>query len=146
MSNSKILNRNQNIGFYVSLFGTVLILLWVGYFKFTPTEAAAIKRLVINHPLTFWMYDVMSTQLISNIIGTFEITVAILILIGLKYKQVAKIAAIGVIIIFTMTISYLFTTPDTWKIVDGVQVTNFSLIKDIMYLGFGISFFQYANN
>jgi len=146
MNKRKIVNSKQDYGFYVSLFGTVLILLWVGYFKFTPTEAAAIKPLVSNHPLTFWMYDMMSIQVVSYCIGIFEIAVALLILVGLKYKLIAKIAAIGVIIIFLMTLSYLFTTPGTWRTIDGVPVSDFFILKDIMYLGFGITFFQYANN
>lgn len=139
---NKYISSEKKLGFYISLTGTVLILLWVGGFKFTPTEAAAIKPLVLNHPLTSWMYKVMSTQLISNIIGTFEITVAILILVGLKFRIVAKIASIGLIAIFLMTLSYLITTPHVWKFVDGFLVTKFSLIKDIMYLGFGVTLFQ----
>ncbi|WP_241790146.1 DUF417 family protein [Sphingobacterium rhinopitheci] len=140
------MNNKQNLGFYISLTGTVLILLWVGYYKFTPTEAAAIQPLVSNHPLTYWMYNIMSTQVVSNFIGIFEITTAILILVGLKYKIIAKIASLAVIVMFLMTISYLFTTPGTWKHVDGVPITNFFMLKDIMYLGFGVTFFQYSNS
>ena len=145
MKEQKIINK-PGLGFYVSLFGTVLILLWVGAFKFTITEANGIKDLVINHPLTFWMYDVFSIQMVSNLIGSFEIIVAILLLIGLKNKIVGQIAAVGLIIIFLMTLSYLFTTPDTWKTVDGLPITNFFILKDIMYLGFGITYFNYSKN
>ena len=88
----------------------------------------------------------MSTQVVSNFIGIFEITTAILILVGLKYKIIAKIASLAVIVMFLMTISYLFTTPGTWKHVDGVPITNFFMLKDIMYLGFGVTFFQYSNS
>jgi len=146
MSTIKELNTKKNLGFYISLFGTVLILLWVGYFKFTQTEAEAIKPLVINHPLTSWMYSIMSTQLVSNLIGIFEIITAILLLVGLKYKIIAKIASIALIVIFLMTISYLFTTPGTWKTVDGVLISNFFILKDIMYLGFGVTYLQYSNS
>ncbi len=146
MDNYNTLNTKKDIGFYISLFGTVLILLWVGLFKFTPSEAEAIQPLVSNHPLTFWMYNIMSAQVVSNCIGVFEITVAVLILLGLKYKLIAKIGAIGIITIFLMTLSYLFTTPGTFKIVDNIPITDFFILKDIMYLGFGFSFFRYANN
>lgn len=146
MRNDSTLNYKKDFGFYVSLAGTVIILLWVGLFKFTPTEAEAIKPLVINHPLTSWMYKAMDTQMISNLIGTFEIIVAILIIIGLRNKKIAKLAAIGVIVIFLMTISYLFTTPGTWRNVDRFLTTDFFILKDIMYLGFGVTYFQYANS
>ncbi|UZJ64504.1 DUF417 family protein [Sphingobacterium sp. KU25419] len=36
----------SSAGYYISLFGSFLILLWVGIFKFTPTEAQAIKPLI----------------------------------------------------------------------------------------------------
>lgn len=146
MSYKKTNKNNPDPGFYVALFGTTLILLWVGLFKFTQTEAESIKPLVINHPLTFWMYDIMSTQAVSYFIGLSEITVALLILVGLKYKIIAKIASVGVLTIFLMTISYLFTTPGTWKTVDGFFITNFFILKDIMYLGFGLSLYKYACN
>lgn len=44
-------SRNFLIGYYISLYGVAIVLLWIGIFKFTPTEAAAIKPLVENHPL-----------------------------------------------------------------------------------------------
>ena len=148
MKNQSLYSENQKLGlgFYISLFGTVLILLWVGAFKFTNAEANAIQHLVGNHPLSFWMYDIFSIQTVSNIVGTFEIVVAILLLIGLKNKIIGQIAGIGLLIIFLMTISYLFTTPGTWKNVEGIPITDFFILKDIMYLGFGITYFNYSKN
>jgi len=144
MNNKAI--KPYGLGFYISLFGTVIILLWVGGFKFTPSEAGAIKNLIENHPFSFWMYKVFTVQTVSNIVGTFEILVALLLLIGLKNNIIAKIAGTGLIIIFLMTISYLFTTPGTWKNIDGMPITDFFILKDIMYLGFGITYLQIANN
>lgn len=37
--------QQHDKGFLVALAGVVLTLLWIGVFKFTPTEAAAIKPL-----------------------------------------------------------------------------------------------------
>ena len=149
---SKLSDKNNlNLGFYVSLFGTVLILLWLGPAKFTEFEAIAIQKLVANHPLTFWMYDVFSVQMVSNLIGIFELVVAVLLIAGLKNANIAKLAAIGLIIMFGMTLSYLITTPGIFRLVDGKPfidkflVTDFFIIKDIMYLGFGITLLQYAN-
>ncbi len=139
-------NKSLELGFYISLIGTVLILIWVGGFKFTATEANAIQHLVGNHPLSFWMYNVFSIQTVSNIVGVFEITVALLLLLGLKNKIIGQIAGIGLLIIFLMTISYLFTTPGTWKNVEGIPVTDFFILKDIMYLGFGITYFNYSKS
>ena len=46
-------NQVFQLGFYMTLFGTALALLWIGIFKFTNVEAAAIRPLIENHPLSF---------------------------------------------------------------------------------------------
>lgn len=135
----KLDKKSSQVSYYFLLFTTILLLLWVGIFKFTPTEAQAIKPLIENHPLTFWMYNFLSIQTVSIIVGITEIFVALLLLLSLKYYSIKKYAGIGVLIIFSMTISYLFTTPNIWKVVDGVPITDFFILKDLAYLGFGIS-------
>ena len=131
-----------HFGYYISLFGAALILLWIGIFKFTPTEASAIKPLVENHFLTFFVYKVMSVQTVSNLIGTIEIIIALLLIFSAKFAVLKRYAGIGVVITFLVTLSYLFTTPGTWKIVDGVPVTDFFILKDLMFLGFGFMLLQ----
>lgn len=113
------------IGYYLSLFGAALILLWIGIFKFTPTEAAAIKPLVENHFLTFFVYKVMNVQTVSNLIGAIEIIIALLLVFSAKFAVLKKYAGIGMIVTFLVTLSYLFTTPGVWRVVDGVPVTDF---------------------
>ena len=39
---------------------------------------------------------------------------------------------------FIMTLSFLITTPGIWRIVDGIPVTDFFILKDLPLLGFGI--------
>ncbi|UWX62515.1 YkgB family protein [Chryseobacterium oranimense] len=129
-------------GYYISLFGAALILLWIGIFKFTPTEASAIKPLVENHFLTFFVYKIAGIQTVSNAIGTIEIIIALLLIFSVKFASLKKYAAIGMIVIFLVTLSYLFTTPGVWKVVDGVPVTDFFILKDVMLLGFGLMILQ----
>jgi uncharacterized membrane protein YkgB len=135
-------NLLSRIGYYISLFGAALILLWIGIFKFTPTEAAAIKPLVENHFLTFFVYKIISVQAVSNLIGTIEIIIALLLIFSAKFAVLKKYAGIGMIVTFLVTLSYLFTTPGIWKIVDGVPVTDFFILKDILLLGFGFMIVQ----
>ncbi|MDR6919362.1 DUF417 family protein [Chryseobacterium sp. 2987] len=125
-------------GYYISLFGASLILLWIGIFKFTPTEAAAIKPLVENHFLSFFVYDIMSVQAVSNTIGIIEIIIALLLIFSVKFALLRKYAGIGMTVTFLITLSYLFTTPGIWKTVDGVPVTDFFILKDLILLGFGL--------
>ncbi|CAD0224782.1 YkgB family protein [Chryseobacterium sp. D764] len=135
-------NQLTRAGYYISLFGAALILLWIGIFKFTPTEAAAIKPLVENHFLTFFVYKIMSAQAVSNLIGVIEIIIALLLIFSAKFAVLKKYAGIGMIVTFLVTLSYLFTTPGIWKIVDGVPVTDFFILKDLMLLGFGLMIVQ----
>lgn len=130
-------SSTYSLGYYISLFGAALILLWIGVFKFTPTEAAAIKPLVENHFLTFFVYKIMSVQTVSNLIGVIEIIIALLLIFSAKFAVLKRYAGIGMVVTFLVTLSYLFTTPGMWKIVDGVPVTDFFILKDLMLLGFG---------
>ncbi|MDQ0065576.1 DUF417 family protein [Chryseobacterium lathyri] len=135
-------SQSYKTGYYISLFGAALILLWIGVFKFTPTEAAAIKPLVENHFLTFFVYKIVGIQTVSNAIGAIEIIIALLLIFSVKFASLRKYAGIGMIMTFLVTLSYLFTTPGVWKIVDGVPVTDFFILKDVMLLGFGLMIFQ----
>nr|WP_315029102.1 DUF417 family protein [uncultured Chryseobacterium sp.] len=139
-------SKTYQLGYYVSLFGAALILGWIGIFKFTPTEAASIKPLVENHFLTFFVYKFMSVQAVSNLIGTIEIIIALLLIFSAKFDVLKKYAGIGMVVTFLVTLSYLFTTPGMWKIVDGVPVTDFFIVKDLMLLGFGLMLFQNNSN
>ena len=139
-------NRTRRIGYYISLFGAALIMLWMGIFKFTPTEAEGIKHLVENHFLTFFVYDIVSVQTVSDAIGAIEIIIALLLVFSVKFASLRKYAAIGMIVTFLTTISYLFTTPGIWKMVDGVPVTDFFILKDLMLLGFGLMILNEKND
>lgn len=125
------------IGYYVAYFSVVLILFWVGVFKFTPTEAEAIRPLVENHPLMWWLYSIFSVQTVSNLFGTVELITALLLLLGLKWCGLRRIGGLFVVVTFLITLSFLFTTPGMWRVVDGVPTTEFGILKDLAFLGIG---------
>ena len=130
---------NGNVGYTLGVLGVVLVLVWIGVYKFTPTEAALIKPLVDNHPLMGWMYSILSVQMVSNLIGATEIIVAVGLLIGFAKPKVGFYAGIAASFIFLATLSFLITTPNTWKVSDGILVSNFFLVKDILFLAIAIS-------
>ncbi|MGL4600049.1 MAG: DUF417 family protein [Plesiomonas sp.] len=127
-----------NKGYLVALLGVVLTLLWIGIFKFTPTEAQAIKPLVASHPLMSWMYHQISEQAVSNLIGTLEIITAVGLVIGLWKPVIGYWSGWAATITFLITLSFLFTLPGAWKVVDGVPTTEFFLFKDLVFLGVAI--------
>lgn len=130
-------------GYYITLLGTAAILLWIGIFKFTPTEAAAIKPLVAHHPLFGRAYNLFDLQTVSNAIGLVEISTAFLLLLSIKFHFLRRYAGAGIILTFLVTLSFLFFTPGMWKIKDGVVVTDFFILKDIAFLGFGMMLFGF---
>lgn len=132
-------SKNDNIGYIIGVLGVSLVLVWIGIYKFTPTEAKLIQPLVENHFAMGWLYSVISVQAVSNIIGATEIAVAIGLIYGIKNTKVAYFSGIAAAIIFVTTLSFLLTTPNTWKVSDGVLVTNFFLVKDILFLAISIS-------
>ncbi|MCC9072077.1 YkgB family protein [Flavobacterium sp. F-65] len=137
------MNLNQ-IAYRIGVFGTVIILLWVGLFKFTAVEAGAIKGLVENHFAMGWMYKVMSVQQVSNIIGVFEVVTGIGLALSFFNKKIAMYSALASMVIFITTLSFLFTTPGVFKMVEGFPVTDFFILKDIPYLA--ISLMVYAKS
>ncbi|TMX31312.1 hypothetical protein DA096_22635 [Vibrio rotiferianus] len=129
----------RNIGYSLGVLGVALVLAWIGIYKFTPTEADLIKPLVENHPAMGWLYSVISVQAVSNLIGAVEIIVAIGLVVGLKKRKVGFFSGVFATVIFLSTLSFLITTPNTWKVSDGILITNFFLVKDILFLAISIS-------
>lgn len=89
-----------------------------------------------------FIYNIMSVQAVSNTIGVIEIIIALLLIFSVKFAFLRRYAGIGMIITFLITLSYLFTTPGVWKTVDGIPVTDFFILKDLMLLGFGLMILQ----
>lgn len=125
-------------GFLISVLATALILIWLGVFKFTPTEANAIKPLIENHFLMSWLYGFFSVQTVSNMVGSIEIVVGITLLVGLRKPALGFWSGIASSIIFLVTLSFMFTTPGVFKVVDGIPVTEFFLFKDLAFIGISL--------
>ncbi|MCH5596541.1 DUF417 family protein [Niabella ginsengisoli] len=128
----------QNLGYIISVIGVAIILLWIGVFKFTPTEAKAIEPLVQNSFLMNWLYEISSVQGVSNIIGAVEIVTAACLLLHFFWKPAGIIGGVLSLGTFLATLSFLFTTPDSFKVVDGVPITQFFILKDLMAVGISL--------
>lgn len=128
----------QSIGYSISVMGVAIVLLWIGIFKFTATEAKAIESLVKNSFLMNWLYKVTSVQGVSDLIGSIEIIAAILLLLSFFWKKAGVPGGVLSAIIFLITLSFLFTTPGVFNTVEGVPVTEFFILKDLMALGISL--------
>ena len=131
--------KQSNWGYNLGVIGVALVLTWIGIYKFTPTEAMLIEPLIDNHPALNWLYSLFSVQAVSNMVGGAEIIVAVGLIVGFINSRVAFYSGIAAAAIFAVTLSFLITTPNTWKVSDGILVTNFFLVKDILFLAIAIS-------
>jgi reactive chlorine resistance protein C len=133
-------NVFMKVATYVSYYGLVLTIAWIGLLKFTPTEAEAISAFVSNSPLMSWTYEAMSHQTFSNVLGSVELVVAALIAmrpINAKLSALGGLLATGM---FLGTLSFMLTTPGTFTgvifgIVPTLSVPGHFLLKDTVLLG-----------
>lgn len=123
---------------FVLRYGLVLIIAWFGLFKFTPTEAMAIKGLLGNSPFFSWIYSVLSVRAVANLTGSVELLLAVLMALRPVSARLSYFGSVGAIVMFATTLSFLFTTPGAFKVVDGLWVPGDMggfLLKDLMLLG-----------
>jgi uncharacterized membrane protein YkgB len=131
----------EKMGIYVSRYGLVVTLLLIGVLKFSAAEAHGIQTLVADSPLMSWLYRVFSLQGVSNLIGTVEIIVALLIGLRPLSARISFIGSLGAIITFLLTVSFLFSTPSAFELSHGFPVLGDAgqfLIKDLVLLGASI--------
>ena len=125
-----------NVGHAIGRYGLVVILLWYGIFKFTQTEADAIDPLISNSFFFSWMKSLFDIFTISVIIGITEIVVALAIAVRPWSASAAFYGSAMGIVIFALTLSFMFTTPGMIRPVEWLYVPNGFLIKDLLFLGF----------
>ena len=126
------------LGIYISRYGLVVTLLLIGILKFTSAEAQGIQALVADSPLMFWLYHIFSLQVVSNLIGTTEIIVAVLIALRPVSARLSFAGSLGAVITFLLTVSFLFSTPGTFQFSHGFPMlgdTGQFPIKDLVLLG-----------
>jgi uncharacterized membrane protein YkgB len=128
----------QTTGGVILRYGLVLVILWLGAFKFTMAEAEAIVPLLTNSPLLAWMYEVFDVRNASRMIGAAEIVIALLIALRPIRPVLSAIGSIGAIGMFVTTLSFLVTTPGMFAVVEGLPVPTgigSFVIKDVVLLG-----------
>ncbi len=131
----------KEIGFHISLMGLALILIWIGLFKFTPTEAKAIEPLVSNSPFIKWMYNIASINGVSKIIGTIEVITGLLLVLNYLTPYGGLVGGFLASATFIMTVSFIFTTPNAIEKIDGFIIPDAFILKDIMALGISLTIF-----
>jgi uncharacterized membrane protein YkgB len=141
MESTRNLNL-EHLGSGVARWGLILCLLFIGLAKFTPEEAQGIHPLIAHSPFMAWMYSVWGLQGVSNVIGTIELFLAVLLVVGFWSARVSLLAGAGCAITFVLTVSFVLSTPGAIVFAHGLPAlggTGQFLIKDVVLLGASIS-------
>jgi uncharacterized membrane protein YkgB len=128
------------MGQTVSRYGLALTLAWIGIGKYVKMEA----RVLIEHsPLMSWVYDVFSVNTVARGLGTLEIVAAILICLRPWSPRLSAIGSAMAIVLFSGTLSFLFTTPGVVSRFAGPlpvlsALPGQFLLKDVVLMGVSI--------
>jgi Protein of unknown function, DUF417 len=104
---SAFASHAEKLGGFILRYGLVAILLYFGAYKFTTEEAQGIAPLVAHSPLFNWLQASFGTQGISNLIGSSEIVIALLIAtrpFSARLSSIGSILAVGT---FLPTLSFV---------------------------------------
>ena len=99
-------------GLYLSL---AVIYVWFGGMKFTAYEAQGLVPLVSNSPLVGWFYDLLSVRGFSAFLGVIELSIGLLVLVGLFNPATSVLGGLASAGLFVTTLSFMVTTPGTFE-------------------------------
>ena len=132
----------QRVGHCIIRYGLVLVLAWIGAMKFTAYEAHGIQPLVANSPLMGWLYGVFSVQTFSDLLGTLEIAIAIMIALRPVSAAIAAVGSALAAAMFLTTLSFILSTPGWEPTAGGFPALSGMpgqfLLKDIVLLGVAV--------
>ena len=127
-----------------------VIFIWFGGIKYTGGGASGVEGLVNNSPILSWVYGLFSVRSFGALLGTVEIIVGILLLLGIKNLKLRAIGSLAAILTFTVTLTFLLTTPGV--VPEGASFPILSgmpgefLLKDIVLLAVSYVLFASAKH
>jgi len=128
----------KQAGQFLIRYGLVLVLGWIGAMKFTTYEAKGIEGLIRTSPLMSWLYNFLSLQATSNLIGATELLAALLIAIKPLSAKLSAVGSAIAICTFLSTLTFLFSLPGWENSLGGFPALSGSggfLLKDVVLLG-----------
>ncbi|BBY46807.1 membrane protein (plasmid) [Mycolicibacterium arabiense] len=137
--NPTLVSRIDTIAAVLGRYGLVIVIGWIGALKFMDFEAHQIAPLVANSPFMGWLYNFMSENVFSDLLGVVEVSAAILLAIKPFAPKLSVLGSLLAILLFVSTVSFLFTTPGVTEPAGGgfpaISLTGEFLLKDIPLLG-----------
>ena len=130
--------HSDRVGIHLMRVAIAIIFLWIGALKFVPYEADSITPFVANSPFMFFFYEhpkeykahltregelkpaerawqaANSTYGFSKGLGTLELMIGLLTLVGLASRRLGFVGATLAFLTPFVTLSFLITTPEAW--------------------------------
>ena len=122
-------------GRFVSRYGLVVVIAWIGALKYFYYEAADIQPLIAHSPLLSWLYGIFDVRTLGYALGSMEIAAALLIGVRPLWPRASAVGSAIAVLLFCSTISFLFTTPGVFSGFGLLTSTGSFLIKDVVLLG-----------
>src|SRR5262245_6272405 len=140
---SSLSSRAEAVGRELARYGLVVVLGWIGLMKFTAYEAEGIRLYVANSPLMNWVYEFMSVQGFSAVLGVVEVAVAVLVAARPYSPRASALGSASAVGMVFTTLSFLATTPGVWEpSAGGFPALSGKpgqfLIKDLPLLGISL--------
>src|SRR6202045_1930514 len=165
-----LLARSDRFGAHLMRIAIAIVFFWIGALKFVPYEADSITPFVASSPLMSFFYEkpdeykahltregelkpaerawqtANNTYGFSRGLGTMEITIGLLTLLGVFSRRWGIVGATLSFLTPFVTLSFLITTPDAWVSALGDAQHGFPylsgggrlVLKDVMLLAGGL--------
>jgi len=136
-------SKIEAVGQALTRYGLVIVVGWIGLMKFTRYEAEGIRPFVANSPLLSWVYDLLSVEGFSAVLGVVEVVVALLIASRPVWPRLSALGSALAVGMFLTTLSFVVTTPGVWEPSLGgfpalSAIPGQFLIKDLVLLGVSV--------
>jgi uncharacterized membrane protein YkgB len=132
-------SRIEHAGGLLARYGLIVVIGWIGLMKFTAFEAQGIETLVANSPLMSWLYDLLSVNAFSALLGVVEVVVAVLLAVAPWWPRISAAGSVIAVGLFVGTLSFMVTTPGVFEASEGgfpmLSSTGQFLVKDVALLG-----------
>ncbi|OBJ23111.1 YkgB family protein [Mycobacterium colombiense] len=136
------LSTIETIAAVLGRYGLAIVIGWIGALKFATYEAHQIQPLVANSLVVGWLYNFMSADTLSGLLGVVELTAAALLAVKPIAPRLSIAGSLLAIMLFIFTISFLFTTPGVGEPAGGgfpaISLTGEFLLKDVPLLGLSL--------
>ncbi len=125
-----------------------IVFIWFGLIKYSAGGTSGIEGLINNSPFMSWIYGLFSVKVFGALLGTLEIIIGIVLLLGIKNPKLRALGALAALITFFVTLSFMLTTPGI--IPEGASFPILSampgefLLKDIVLITVSYALFSNA--